>query len=322
MDSATPEQVAQLDATIAATNPGATVVKANSLVTVDDPESIRGQAGARGRGRADAHARRDEDRRRRGGRRAQRRRRDRRPASVGVRHDRRDVREVRRRRRAAGDGLQRRPARRDGEDHRRRRRGPRGDRHADRPAPRDRHPQARRARALRPRDPARFADPRRHPAPVPCVGERGTGRHRPGRQRAAPSRRRGHLRGDVPRRAGRGRARRRHRGGRLGGRASPTATAPRWAGSCCSRRPRRTSGQPDAARRVRRREPGADRLPAPGHDRRRLLRAWDGATGRDRAHAHPGAGRRSGVRATRRSSSGRSTRSRRPEGSRRSAATR
>jgi predicted GTPase len=43
MDSATPEQVAQLDATIAAANPGATVVKANSLVTAEDPESIRGK---------------------------------------------------------------------------------------------------------------------------------------------------------------------------------------------------------------------------------------------------------------------------------------
>ena len=43
MDSATPEQVAQIDATIAAANPGATVVKANSLVTADDPASIRGK---------------------------------------------------------------------------------------------------------------------------------------------------------------------------------------------------------------------------------------------------------------------------------------
>ena len=43
MDSATPEQVAQLDATIAAVNPRATVVKANSLVSVDEPESIRGK---------------------------------------------------------------------------------------------------------------------------------------------------------------------------------------------------------------------------------------------------------------------------------------
>ena len=34
-----------------------------------------------------------------------------------------------------------------------------------------------------------------------------------------------------------GRAHRRHRGGRVAGRASPTATGRRWAGSCCSRRP-------------------------------------------------------------------------------------
>jgi predicted GTPase len=43
MDSATSEQVAALDATIAATNPGATVVKANSLVSVDDPAAIAGK---------------------------------------------------------------------------------------------------------------------------------------------------------------------------------------------------------------------------------------------------------------------------------------
>jgi predicted GTPase len=43
MDSASPDQVAQLDATIAAVNPGATVVKANSRVTAEDPESIRGK---------------------------------------------------------------------------------------------------------------------------------------------------------------------------------------------------------------------------------------------------------------------------------------
>ncbi len=43
MDSAEPEQVAQLEATIAATNPSATVVKANSRVTVDDPDAIRGK---------------------------------------------------------------------------------------------------------------------------------------------------------------------------------------------------------------------------------------------------------------------------------------
>ncbi|MGZ8598279.1 MAG: cyclic 2,3-diphosphoglycerate synthase [Actinomycetota bacterium] len=43
MDSATPDQVAQLDATIAEVNPTATVVKANSRVTVDDPDAIRGK---------------------------------------------------------------------------------------------------------------------------------------------------------------------------------------------------------------------------------------------------------------------------------------
>jgi predicted GTPase len=43
MDSATPEQVAQLERTIAATNPSATVAKANSLVTADDPDAIAGK---------------------------------------------------------------------------------------------------------------------------------------------------------------------------------------------------------------------------------------------------------------------------------------
>ncbi len=43
MDSATPEQVAQLDATIAEVNPSATVVKANSLVTAEDAETIAGK---------------------------------------------------------------------------------------------------------------------------------------------------------------------------------------------------------------------------------------------------------------------------------------
>jgi predicted GTPase len=43
MDSATPEQVAQLERTIEALNPKATVVKANSRVVVDDPEAIRGK---------------------------------------------------------------------------------------------------------------------------------------------------------------------------------------------------------------------------------------------------------------------------------------
>jgi predicted GTPase len=43
MDSATPEQVAQLERTIADVNPSATVAKANSRVTVDDPDAIRGK---------------------------------------------------------------------------------------------------------------------------------------------------------------------------------------------------------------------------------------------------------------------------------------
>jgi predicted GTPase len=43
MDSATPEQVAQLERTIAETNPTATVARANSRVTADDPDAIAGK---------------------------------------------------------------------------------------------------------------------------------------------------------------------------------------------------------------------------------------------------------------------------------------
>jgi predicted GTPase len=43
MDSATSEQVAQLEATIAEANPDAVVAKANSLVTCDDPDAIAGK---------------------------------------------------------------------------------------------------------------------------------------------------------------------------------------------------------------------------------------------------------------------------------------
>lgn len=43
MDSATPEQVAQLERTIAEVNPEATLVKANSTVTADDPDAIAGR---------------------------------------------------------------------------------------------------------------------------------------------------------------------------------------------------------------------------------------------------------------------------------------
>ncbi len=43
MDSASTEQVGALEDTIRAVNPGATVVKANSRVTVDDPDAIAGK---------------------------------------------------------------------------------------------------------------------------------------------------------------------------------------------------------------------------------------------------------------------------------------
>jgi predicted GTPase len=43
MDVATSEQVAELETTIARVNPSATVVRANSAVTADDPEAIRGK---------------------------------------------------------------------------------------------------------------------------------------------------------------------------------------------------------------------------------------------------------------------------------------
>jgi predicted GTPase len=43
MDSATEQQVAELEATIAEVNPGATVVRANSAVTCDDPDAIAGR---------------------------------------------------------------------------------------------------------------------------------------------------------------------------------------------------------------------------------------------------------------------------------------
>ena len=70
----------------------------------------------------------------------------------------------------------------------------------------------------------------------------------------------------------------------------------------------REDGLPDAARRLRRREPGTDRLPAAGHDRRRLLRARDGAAGGHGAHADPGPTERPRLPQARRSSSAPSTR--------------
>jgi predicted GTPase len=43
MDSATPEQVASILATIERVNPGATVVRANSAVRLDEPDAVRGK---------------------------------------------------------------------------------------------------------------------------------------------------------------------------------------------------------------------------------------------------------------------------------------
>jgi predicted GTPase len=43
VDSATPEQVAEIEASIAALNPGATVIKAASPVTVDNPDLLAGK---------------------------------------------------------------------------------------------------------------------------------------------------------------------------------------------------------------------------------------------------------------------------------------
>jgi predicted GTPase len=43
MDSATPEQVAAVEGSIASVNPGATVIKADSPVTVDDPVALAGK---------------------------------------------------------------------------------------------------------------------------------------------------------------------------------------------------------------------------------------------------------------------------------------
>ncbi len=122
MDSATPEQIARLEADD----------------RVDEPTGHRGprgfpglgrrrrrhrrQARAGRRGRSDPDPRRDEDRCGGGRRATVRCRRDRRSPAVGDGVDRRHLREVRRRRRPPGHGLQRRPALGDGEDHRCRRR--------------------------------------------------------------------------------------------------------------------------------------------------------------------------------------------------------
>ena len=69
------------------------------------------------------------------------------------------------------------------------------------------------------------------------------------------------------------------------------------------------------------REPGADRLPAPGDDRRRLLRARDGAPGRDDPDAHARASAGSRVPQPDEVRRARSTRRTRRSGSSRNAGT-
>ena len=91
IDSATPEQIAQLDATIAEVNPTATVVKANSQVTADDPDAIRGKRVLVVEDGPTLTHGEMKYRRRRGGGPARGRGRDRRPSPVGVRLHRRDV---------------------------------------------------------------------------------------------------------------------------------------------------------------------------------------------------------------------------------------
>ena len=156
MDSATSEQVEMLERTIAETNPNATLWRRETRGHRRRSRGDRREAGAGGRGRADPHPRRDEDRRRRGGSRAAGSGRDRRPPTVGGGNDRRtfekyDVGKV-----LPAMGYSR-ATRRDGQDHRVGGRGPGRDRHADRPAQGDRHPEAGGPGSLRARRTARFS---------------------------------------------------------------------------------------------------------------------------------------------------------------------
>ena len=100
---------AGIDAELAAVrsvNPTAQIIMARLAGHGGQAPSASGQARARGRGRPDAHARRDEVRRRHRGRQAARRGRVHRPAPVRRRRDQGDLREVpQRRRAAAGHGL-------------------------------------------------------------------------------------------------------------------------------------------------------------------------------------------------------------------------
>ena len=80
VDSARAEDVAQVVANVESVNPRATVLRAASPLTVDDPAVIRGRRVLADRGRAHRHPRRNEVRRGRTRRQALRRPRDRRPA--------------------------------------------------------------------------------------------------------------------------------------------------------------------------------------------------------------------------------------------------
>ncbi len=153
MDSATPEQVGRARGDDrASVNPSATVARANSAVTADDPDAIAGKrvlvvedgptlthgsmkigAGVVAAERFGAAEIVDP-----------------RPWAVGTIAA--TFEKLRRRSCVAGDGLLGGPARRDGEDHRCRGRRRRRHRHAHRPAPSDRHLEAGGAGAIRPRD--------------------------------------------------------------------------------------------------------------------------------------------------------------------------
>ena len=296
MDSATPEQVAQLEATIAEANPGAVVVKANSKVTCDDPEAVRGKrvlvvedGPTLTHGEMKIGA---------GVVAAQRWARPRSSILVPGRSERSprrsseyDVGAV-----LPGDGLQRRPAGRDVEDHRRGRRRPRGDRHADRPAQGDRHPQARRAGALRPRRVART----RRSSPISwrrsCKGgSRGAGRRGPRRQRPASAA------------ARRTRYEEMYRAARAAAERIAEIAADGWEVVVTHGNGPQVGRiliqQEAAAKQVHpmpldvcgAESQGPDRLPPPGHDRRRLLRARDGTARRDDPVAHPRPSERPGV---------------------------
>ena len=57
VSTAPPENVERVVANVRAVNPTATVIRADSVITVTEGERMRGQAGAGGRGRSHAHPR-------------------------------------------------------------------------------------------------------------------------------------------------------------------------------------------------------------------------------------------------------------------------